>query len=89
MPTSQPELTRSERLLHEAHLRYQRQQLAPDATGMPSAEIRGAKRKPSPREAATYAQVYHPHWFAASRNPRIWTAFVQSQMWYARNLTQK
>jgi hypothetical protein len=75
------------RILHDAHLRYQRERLARDASasGLPAAEVRGCKRELESNHATRYANVVQPSWFTHVR-PNTVKVFIQSQMWYATNV---
>lgn len=67
-----------ERMMHDAHVRYQRQQLAPERTGMPSTEVRGCHE-----QRATRVVQWKPEWFTHVR-PNTIRAFIESQLDYAR-----
>jgi hypothetical protein len=68
-----------ERLQHDAHLRYQRQQTAPDATttslgAMPCSEVRGIRRIASRNELNA---VWNPAWMTGLR-PNFWKAYFET-----------
>jgi hypothetical protein len=62
------------RLLHDAHLRYQRQAMRPDKTYTASSEIRGVKRQPSRRELDA---VWLSEWTTGLR-PNFWKAYFDT-----------
>lgn len=68
-------------MIHEAHLRYQKQQLkAQDTTlvsgrRLESPEVRGCKRKPSVAERKT--QNFQIHWFTGLR-PNFWKGYFET-----------
>jgi hypothetical protein len=73
------------RLLHEAHLRYQRQMLKPDASAsyvaaLPCSEIRGVTRQVSTREASA---EFKPEWFTHLR-PNFWKAYFDTLIYMQR-----
>jgi hypothetical protein len=79
--TEQDKATRFvQKLVHDAHLRYQRQQTAPDTVAMPSSEIRGCKREPSKRERDA---VWNPAWMTGLR-PNFWKAYFETLSHFAK-----
>ena len=69
-----------DKMLHEAHLRYQRQQLRGDAVSLPSSEVRGVKRRRTKSEIESYAQQFRPEWFTHLR-PNFWRAYFETLMY--------
>jgi len=65
------------KLLHEAHVKYQRQQLAHERVTLPSSEVRGVSRRASQRERETYSQTFRPEWFTHLR-PNFWKAYFET-----------
>lgn len=70
------------RLQHDAHLRYQRQQLAPDASArsIPCSEVRGCKREPSKHEREL---VFQRSWFTGLR-PNFWKGYFDTLIYWSR-----
>ena len=74
-----------DRLLHDAHLRYQRQQLAPaadalpcnNANATPCPEVRGCRRAKGASERSSDAAVFKPEWFTGLR-PNFWKAYFDT-----------
>lgn len=69
-----------DRMMHDAHLRYQRQVLKADATGMPSTEIRGVKRVVSKREA----DVVWLSELTTGLRPNFWKAYFETLSFMAK-----
>jgi len=74
-----------DRLMHETHLRYQRQQLAKDTAstggnGLPCPEQRGCRRKMSVSERKSH--VFKPEWFTHLR-PNFYKAFFETLLYMA------
>ena len=70
-----------ERVLHDAHVRYQRQCTAPDAAArvtsrgaMPSSEVRGLRREMSKHERDV---IWNPAWMTGLR-PNFWNAYFDT-----------
>jgi hypothetical protein len=63
-----------ERLLHDAHIKMQRQAMAPDAVAMPCSEVRGIRRERSKRERDA---VWNPAWMTGLR-PNFWKAYFET-----------
>lgn len=74
-----------DRMMHDAHRRYQRQMTRPDGasqyvSAMPSGEIRGVTRQMSKREAAV---EWLPEWSTHLR-PNFWKAYFETLMFMAK-----
>lgn len=69
-----------DRMLHQAHLDYQRRQLAGDRHDMPSAELRGVKRECSVHERETQFRM---EWFTHLR-PNFWKAYFDTLQFMAK-----
>lgn len=67
-------------LMHQSHLRYQRQALKADVTGMPSSEIRGLTREKSRREQDI---IWLPEWSTHLR-PNFWKAYFETLTYMAK-----
>lgn len=68
-------------LMHDAHLRHQREQLKPadarlsDGSRLASPEVRGVKRETSVSERK--AHEWKPEWFSHLR-PNFWKAYFET-----------
>lgn len=60
-----------DRMMHDAHLRYQQTMLRGDKVTLPSSEVRGC------REARRPAQVWRPEWSTHLR-PNFWIAYFDT-----------
>lgn len=78
MNASERAATQVERLLHDAHLRYQRQQTAPDREHgtLPCPEVRGCRV-----DAKHHIRplVMLPHYFTGLR-PNFWRAYLETMV---------
>lgn len=78
-----------DRLLHRAHLAYQREQLRPSADASPKnnphagacPEVRGVRRQQSIGERK--AQVWQPHWQTGLR-PNFWKAYFDTLLYMGK-----
>jgi len=75
------------RLMHETHLRYQKEQLAKDkastgTNGLPCPEQRGCRRKLGTSELKAKS-VFRPEWFSGLR-PNFWRGYFDTLMYMAR-----
>lgn len=84
---------RDKRVLHEAHLRYQREMLrkappvTPDGEAIPENITRGVRFRADKRAKLTYAQTFNPAWFTHVRDNTIKTftiAMADYQAFFAR-----
>jgi len=66
-----------ERMLHDAHLRYQRQQLSGDKVEIPCPEVRGCRRVKTKSELQARNQQFRPEWFTHLR-PNFWKAYFET-----------
>lgn len=64
-----------ERMMHEAHLRYQRQALAGDHVDLPCDEVRGVRRKMGVSELRS--REFKPEWFTHLR-PNFWRGYFET-----------
>jgi len=64
-----------ERILHDAHLRYQRQQLRGDSVSLPCDEVRGVKRRMGASELRS--REFKPEWFSHLR-PNFWRGYFET-----------
>ena len=77
-----------ERMMHDAHLRYQREALARAADASPKhnphgldcPEIRGVKRKRSKMELRVMSEAPQAHWFTGLR-PNFWKAYYETLLY--------
>jgi hypothetical protein len=70
-----------DRILHDAHVRYQRDALRPDRVDMPCTEVRGVKRVKGQSELRS--EVFKPEWFTHLR-PNFWTAYFETLVYCVR-----
>jgi len=68
------------KLLHEAHLRYQRSALRPESTALPCAEIRGTKCRNYPITA------FKPEWFTHLR-ANFWRSYIDTLIFMSKVTT--
>lgn len=64
-----------ERMMHEAHLRYQRQTLRGDHVDLPCDEVRGVRRVMSKSELKS--REFRPEWFTHLR-PNFWRGYFET-----------
>lgn len=69
-----------DKMLHDAHLRYQRQQMKADVVDIPCSEVRGVRREMSLRERNV---VWLPEWSTHLR-PNFWKAYFDTLMYMSR-----
>lgn len=69
--TKQQIAANAARLMHDAHLRYQRTMLKADHVELPCSEVRGV------REARRVPQTWRPEWTTGLR-PNFWTAYFDT-----------
>ena len=67
----------AKRILHEAHLRFQRSKLKAEAIGIPCGEIRGV------RVRSMLIQTFKPEWFTHLR-PNFWRSYVETVLYMSR-----
>jgi hypothetical protein len=63
-----------DKMLHEAHVRHQRQMLKADHVSLPCAEVRGCRREMSRRERDV---VWQTQWSTGLR-PNFWKAYFET-----------
>jgi hypothetical protein len=69
-----------DRMLHEAHLRHQRQMLKADRMSLPCSEVRGCRRDPSAQERNV---VWLTQWSTGLR-PNFFKAYFETLEFMSR-----
>lgn len=76
MNASERASARIDAMLHDAHLRYQREQLKADHTrgALPCSEVRGVRVRNMP------VQMLQSHWFTGLR-PNFWRGYIETMLY--------